>query len=171
MRYFDFAFEGQLSLHQVGHGRAVTYQVLFLPTELAKQMPFSDHPRLRVEAEIGDMPTRGAFQPAGDGRHYIMVPPDIRKALELVPGDMVDMRFRIDDQAYVDVPKDLEDLLRTDVSLKKLWDGATPGRQRGFAHHVDSAKRPETVRKRLSEVKAALIDHCTVQDLVRKRRQ
>lgn len=37
------------------------YSVIYLPAEIAAQLPVAVHPRLRVEDEINDYPFSGAF--------------------------------------------------------------------------------------------------------------
>ena len=102
--YFTHAFEAQISLHGVGKSKVITYKVLFLPPQIASDLPFDRFPRLRVEGEIAEAPVRSAWMPVGDGRRYFIVSPDIKKNTGLDVGDPVEMRFCIDDQDHVDVP-------------------------------------------------------------------
>jgi len=37
-----------------------------------------------------------------------------------------------------------------------LWDGLTPGRKRGFLHHINAAKRPTTRSIRIDKLIADL---------------
>ena len=37
------------------------FSVIYLPAEIAAQLPLAVHPRLRVEGEINDYPFSGAF--------------------------------------------------------------------------------------------------------------
>ena len=51
----------------------------------------------------------------------------------------------------VEVPAELREALRQEPAWRKLWAAQTPGRQRGIAHHVDSARSPETRAARAVE--------------------
>lgn len=67
-------------------------------------------------------------------------------------GDMLDMRFVIDDQDRVDVPAALEDALNARPELRAIWERTTPGKRRGLAHRVAQAKTSGTVLRRIQEV-------------------
>ena len=36
--------------------------------------------------------------------------------------------------------------------MQQIWNGLTPGKQRGLAHMVASAKTPPTITKRINQV-------------------
>lgn len=156
MALFTHEFEAPLSLHGVGKSRVIWYQVLFMPERLAQELPLRLNPRLRVRGEIVDIPVAGAWMPTGDGRHYFMVSPAVRKGTGARLGDMLDMRFVIDDQERVDVPAALEDALTGKPELRAVWQGLSPGKRRGFAHQVAQAKSSATVERRVREVLDAL---------------
>lgn len=156
MDYFPHTFEGPIERHGVGRSRVIWYNVLFLPQALASELPFDRHPRLRVEGEVADVAVAGAWMPAGDGRRYFMVSPPVLKAAGVGLGAVVEMRFRVDDQDRVDVPESLAAGLRSDLAARRVWDGLTPGKQRGVTHIVRGARTAETERKRVAEVLAAL---------------
>ena len=153
MSYFDFETEAEISRHLVGKGeRKVPYTVVWLPGEFVEQLNMADNPRLRIEGEINDHPFNGALQPAGDDRYYLMVPKPILKDAELRIGDSVELRFRVADQAAVDVPDALQNAISGDAELQRKWQDITPGKQRSFAYRVASAKTEATIQKRLDEV-------------------
>lgn len=156
MALFTHEFEAPLSLHGVGKSRVIWYQVLFMPDRLAQELPLRSHPRLRVRGEIVDIPVAGAWMPTGDGRHYFIVSPAVRKGTAARLGDMLDMRFVIDDQERVDVPAALEDALTAKPELRAVWQALSPGKRRGFAHQVAQAKASATVERRVREVLDAL---------------
>ncbi len=68
------------------------------------------------------------------------------------------MRFSIDDQDRVDIPDLLQDELNRDEDLRNAWTKLTPGRQRGFAHLIHSAKSHKTRERRLFEVIDRIMD-------------
>ena len=118
------------------------YHVVWLPAE---------HPRLRVEAEIDGRPHAGAFCPARGG-WYLLLSKKVLKALGRALGERVHVRFRVADQDAVDVPIELAFALEANGRARTAWDAATPGKQRGWAYRVGSAKRAETRERRVEGV-------------------
>lgn len=169
MSYFPFDFSAEISLHGVGKARVVTYKVLFLPPRFEALLPFARFPRLRIEGEIADVPVRGAWNPVGDGRRYFIVSPEIRANTGLDIGDMVEMRFRIDDQDHVDVPPALEMALNGSPALLATWRALSPGKKRMFSHHVASARSAATEQRRIDEALAAIEAGLTVRDFQRRK--
>jgi hypothetical protein len=153
---YPHAFEAPLERHGVGRTRKVWYNVLFLPAATAAQLPLATHPRLRVEGEIADVPVANAFIPAGDGRHYVIVSPEVIAAAALRPGQRVEMRFRIADQDAVAVPADLARALARDSAAHAAWGALTVGRRRALSHFVDGAKQAATRGRRIAAVLAAV---------------
>lgn len=148
---FPYSFEGRIERFGVGKLRKIWYNVLFLPRELHGQLPFDAHPRLRVLGEIADVPIANAFIPAGDGRSYVIVAPNVLKDAGVASGDLVEMRFRIDDQDRVDVPYVLSLMLAEDPAASSAWVTLSPGKQRMAVQHVLSAKTDATARRRAVE--------------------
>ena len=147
MSYFTHAFEAKIVKPERGYHLALIY----LPAALTEELPFDKHPRLRIEAEIGEYPLDCAIQPH-DGRRYIMLSKRTLRESGHTVGDTVDVRFRIADQDAVNVPEELEQALESDTKATEMWDLLTPGKKRGFAHRVSSAKRSSTRRKRAADI-------------------
>jgi hypothetical protein len=154
--FHPHAFEAPLARHGVGRTRKLWYNVLFLPTEIAAALPLAQHPRLRVEGEIAGVPVANAFIPARDGRHYVIVSPEVIAQAELRPGQMVEMRFRIADQEAVAVPPDLTRALAHDRAAEDAWPALTTGRRRALSHFVESARQAPTRARRVAAVLAAI---------------
>jgi Bacteriocin-protection, YdeI or OmpD-Associated/Domain of unknown function (DUF1905) len=149
MGLFTHEFEAPLATHGVGKSRVIWYWVLFMPRALADTLPMKTHPRLRVRGEIVDIPVAGAWMPTGDGRHYFIVSPAVRKGTGAHLGDMLDMRFVIDDQDRVDMPPALADALAAQPAMHAAWMKLTPGQRRGHAHLVAQAKTEATRQRRV----------------------
>jgi hypothetical protein len=154
--YYPYRFEGPLARHGVGRAKVVWYTVLFLPDELAAELPFDQHPRLRVEGEIADVPVQGAWMPTGDGRRYFMVSPAVLKAARPEPGQLLEMRFRIDDQERVDVPEALAAALARDGEAAAAWDALTPASAAASRTWSRRPKTPPTQARKVAEVIEAL---------------
>ncbi|MEL6735586.1 MAG: YdeI/OmpD-associated family protein [Pseudomonadota bacterium] len=165
MTYFTHEFEDVISLHGVGKSRVITYKVLLMPPHFEAELPFNEFPRLRVEGEISDVPVRGAWMPVGDGRRYFIVSPEIKKNTGLDVGDLVEMRFRIDDQDFVEVPPALQSAIDRNKATTREWEALTPGKKRMFAFHVASAKSTPTKQKRINEAIDAISRNMTLREL------
>ena len=87
-----------------------------------------------------------------------MISKRVRKACSAKIGDRVTVGFEIDDQDAVDVPPELQNALEQDDEAMLVWRELTPGKKRGFAYMVDSARRKETRERRAEEVLEALRD-------------
>ncbi|MEM6484126.1 MAG: YdeI/OmpD-associated family protein [Pseudomonadota bacterium] len=171
MVFYPFSFEGDISLHDVGKKKVLTYKVLFMPEAFETRLPFDEYPRLRIEGEIAEVSVRGAWMPVGDGRRYFIVSPEIKKQTGFGVGDRVEMRFRIDDQDYVDIPSELEKALSRTPSIMELWTTLTPGKQRMFAHHIAAAKTAPTRARRVSESLEAIGLGISLRDLNNARKK
>ncbi len=152
MIFFPYAFEAPIEYYDFG---TMAYTVVYLPRELERELPLDEYPRLRINGEVADRPIEGAWQPGGersDGRWYLMVPRKFMQQASLSLGDEVEVRFEIADQDHVDVPAELRAALDQNDAARAAWAQLTPGKQRGLAYRVDSAKRAETRARRVAEV-------------------
>lgn len=61
MTWFTHRFETAIARHAVGSMR---YTVVLLDVALHDTLPLREHPRLRIEADVGGVPVKGAWQPA-----------------------------------------------------------------------------------------------------------
>lgn len=153
---YPFSFEAPLDRFGVGRDRKVWYTVLFLPDDLAEELPFRQFPRLRIEGEIAEVPVEGAWMPTGDGRRYIIVAPRVLRDADVGLGELVEMRFRIADQEAVNVPAELASALAAHPAAQSAWDQLTAGKRRALAYGVHGAKGAATRAKRVNEVIAVL---------------
>ena len=125
--------------------------MVYLPSSLEEQLPLKQHPRLRIRGVIGNAEFAGAWQPTGGG-WYLLVSKALLRRSGYRFGELAMVRFRIDDQNAVDVPEALQSALKADRAAKRLWDKITPGKRRGLAYYVSSAKLPATIDKRIEDV-------------------
>lgn len=150
--FYPHEFEATIEHHHVG---TYIYTVVFLDSTLHDRLPLEEHPRLRVSGEVRDIPFEGAWQPVR-GRWFLMLSKQLMRDGEFEIGDRVAVRFQIEDQSSVDVPEELLRAIRTKKSYMAAWMKLTPGKQRGFAYRVASAKMRATRSKRVAEVLALL---------------
>ena len=151
--FHPYTFEGPLEKYDFGK---YFYHIVYLPSELVKQLPFDQHPKLRMVGEVNGMPYKGAWVPA-HGRWYILLSKKTLKKLGVELGDVVTVEFDLDDQNAVDVPSELEDALLDNEDLKEAWEALTPGKRRGHAYRISSAKTAPTRFKRIEELTIELL--------------
>jgi antitoxin component of MazEF toxin-antitoxin module len=149
MPYFTHHFDTVIALHPVG---TYNYTVVYLPATIARELPFHESPRLRVEADIAGVSVKGAWQPAG-GKWYLMLPKTPLKQADLKIGSTVEVSFRLLPQDQVEIPAELGQLLKKEKSVAKYWIALSPGKQRALAHMVASAKTEKTRVMRLGSVR------------------
>jgi hypothetical protein len=162
MPYFTHQFEAEITRHELGK---YVYTVVFLPREIAAQLPFHTSARLRVEADVSGLPVKGAWQPSGPQaghRWYLMLPKKPLKDAELAIGSRVEVSFKLVPQSEVDIPPELDELLANNSAVKQVWAAWSPGKQRALAIMVQSAKRPETRSARLQQVQHILLGEAPV---------
>ncbi len=153
MSYFEYVFETRIARHAVG---TYHYTVVYLDPSLHAALPLDQHARLRIEADVSGVPVKGAWQPAR-GKWYLMLPKDGLKAAGLRIGSSVEVSFRVSPQDDVDISDELAALLSAKVRVRQAWERLSPGKQRGLAYMVSSAKRAETRAARVKKVEAVLL--------------
>ncbi|MEL6939842.1 MAG: YdeI/OmpD-associated family protein [Cyanobacteria bacterium J06598_1] len=153
MEDFPYIFDSPIVPHSVGKYH---YAVVFLPSEMNEELPFKQYPRLRIEAEVGNAPFSGAWQPT-KGRWYLLLSKKFMKKGGFELGDWVTVCFRIADQDAVNVPEALRLALEQDAHAMAIWEKLSAGKRRGFAYRVSSAKTSPTQVRRASEVLETLI--------------
>lgn len=151
-REFPFEFEGPIVPAGTEDFRQT---VIYLPEEIAAQLPLARHPRLRISGEIGRASFRGAWQPQR-GRWFLMVSRRLLAGSGYQAGDLAQLRFQVEAQDDVEVPDELTAALAADRQAAAAWRKLTPGKRRGLAHHVSSAKTPATRGKRAAKTLAYL---------------
>jgi len=141
-------FRGKLE--ELVWGR-MRYWVIFLPARLESRAPFSEKKKLRMRGTVDGQPVALAWQ-LHEGRHYVMFGKAAAKKLGIALGATVGMTFTLVSDDDVEVPEELRLALAQEPEWRALWKKLTPGQQRGLAHMVNSAKRPETRAARAIDV-------------------
>lgn len=154
MPVYPFSFEGEIVHHALG---TMVYTVIFLPDDLAAQLPFDQHPRLRMSGEVNGAAVSGAWQPVR-GRWYLMLSKSALRNARVSVGDTVEVRFRIKDQDAVDVPEPLQAALNLREAAAETWRRMTAGQRRGAVHQLTSAGTLATFNRRLAELVEMLED-------------
>ncbi len=166
MDIYSYEFTTKLKGHQFGRAN---YVVAFLPQKLIRELPLDKHPRLRIDGEINGFRFNNALHPS-NGKWYVLVPKKTRTQCRIKLGSTVLVQFNIGDQNAVDVPQELNQALNVNDTANSVWNELTPGKRRGFAYRVNSAKRRETRENRVEEVIHDLLKLDAGQKIQRRSR-
>jgi Bacteriocin-protection, YdeI or OmpD-Associated len=148
MPCFTHHHEAFVCLHPVGTGH---YTVAYLDPDLHAALPLKEHPRPHIAADVSGVPVKGAWQPAG-GSWYLMLPKVALRKAGLKGSSRVEVAFTVIAQDDVDMPFELQAALDAKPKRAKAWSAFTAGQQRGLAHMLASAQRPQTRQARLQKV-------------------
>lgn len=149
---FSHHFETRIERHAV---ETYHYTVVYLDASMHGEIPLDAQVRLRVEADVCCVSGKGAWQ-AARGRWYLLLPKAPLRSAGLTIGSAVEAAFRILSQDDVEIPDERDALLAKQERVHKAWPALSPGKQRGLAHLIASAKRPDTRAARLSGLEAVL---------------
>ena len=166
MQYFPHVFDATIERYDYGK---YFYTIVIVPGEVIAELPIGGRPRLRIDGEIdgepidaGLLPDRlgsaqtphlvGRFGEAGDRIWYMIVSKKLLGRIGRSVGETVEVRLRVGDQDAVEIPAALQSRLEADAAFAEAWERLTPGKRRAHARRVQTAKREETIRKRVQEV-------------------
>ena len=113
-----------------------------MPEDVAANLPGA---RARLQIEIcGASLSRALRTDRAIGPCFMVGQAQLR-SLGLVPGQSVEVSLMADPNPdEVPIPEELAEALAQDPEAAAKWHAATPGRQRGLAYRVDSAKNLQT---------------------------
>ena len=102
---------------------------------------------------------RATLVPAGAGRYRLQLNTALRKAAHADAGDVVSVELRLDRAPRtLPVPPDLRAGLKHHPKARKAFEALAPGTRRQFIQWYDSAKAPETRRRRLDRAIEVLLE-------------
>lgn len=91
------------------------------------------------------------------GRHLLGLSHANRAAAGVAVGDEVEVEVEVDTEPRVVVePADFARALDGDPAARAAYDALPPGRRREHVRAIESAKKPETRRRRIEKAVAAL---------------
>ena len=112
-----------------------------------------------VVAMVNGRSARTTLVPAGAGRYRLQINTEQRKAAQADAGDVVSVTLRLDTASRsLPVPADLRTGLKDHPKARKAFEALAPGQRRQFLQWFDSAKAPETRRKRLDRAIDVLLE-------------
>jgi hypothetical protein len=112
-----------------------------------------------VIAIVNGCSARATLVPAGAGRYRLQLNTALRKAAQADTGDVVSVELRLDRAPRtLPVPPDLRAGLKLHPKAWKAFEALAPGHRRQFIQWYDSAKAPETRRRRLERAIDVLLE-------------
>jgi hypothetical protein len=112
-----------------------------------------------VVAIVNGKSSRTTLVPAGAGRYRLQINTELRKAAGADVGDLIGVVLRIDRSSRsLPVPPDLRAALAEHPKARKAFGRLAPGQLRQFILWFDSAKAPETRRRRLARALEVLLE-------------
>lgn len=144
---FDHAFLAPVLLTRGG----MTPHKLPLPDSVAEVLLSA--PTRRMIGTMNGAPFRQALHTSKtDGFQFLALSKARMKALDLEQGALVEVELSADPEPdRIDLGEELDAALAADAEARDVWDGLTPGLQRGIAYTVTSAKRAETRASRAAD--------------------
>jgi hypothetical protein len=126
-----------------------------IPTQVIKELGGGG--RIKVKATFDGIPYRGSIVRMG-GKSILGLLKDIREGLGKGPGDEIAVTVEADlEEREVEIPPELEELLRANPKAKKAFDDLSYSHRREHAMHVAEAKKPETRQRRASKTIETLL--------------
>jgi hypothetical protein len=128
-----------------------TWHYIPLPDDVADA--FDEDGVRRLLLTINGKPYNRAILRNSSGERYLIASRTMLREVKAEFGDTVIVEAEPDpDPDNPNIPVELEMALEQDNEAAERFHAMSPGKRRGLAHYVDSAKRPETREKRALEV-------------------
>lgn len=110
--------------------------------------PFLDKHLKRVKVKVSfegkALDFHAAFQKR-NGRYYMMFGKRYQKELGIFPNDYFQLQFFEDDSKYgVEMPEELDAVLKSDHEAYQIFESFTPGKQRGIIYGILGYKVSQT---------------------------
>ena len=129
------------------HGKTATG--IEVPPEVVDALGAGKRPPVQVS--LNGHAYRSTIAPMG-GRYLLPVSAAVRSAAGVSAGDRLDVEVELDSQPRtVAAPDDLAAELDRDPALRVAWEKLAFTHQREHVEAIESAKKPETRRRRLAK--------------------
>ncbi|MCA9212118.1 MAG: DUF1905 domain-containing protein [Planctomycetales bacterium] len=127
------------------------YHYLPIPPGIADA--YAEQGIRRVIATVNGVPIRRGMQRTADGEHFVVVNGDMMRTFGAGVGDIVTVELAPDPEPdHIDMAIEFVEVLEMDEEVAARFYSFSPGKQRGLALYVSSAKREETRIKRALEL-------------------
>ncbi len=137
-------------------GLSVDAAFISFPYDVQKL--FGTRGQVKVKVTFDGYPYRGILSIMGGGKHAILVRKDVRQAIAKNIGDTVNVIVEQDlEERVVDLPTALHDLLKKNPKAKAFFDSLSFTNRKEYAVWIASAKKEETLLKRLEATLSKLL--------------
>ena len=127
---------------------------LEVPAEVVEELGGGARPRVTITINGHSWQSRLAIM---RGRHLLGLSNANRRAADVATGDEVEVELELDTEPRVVVePPDFVRALDDDPVARAAYDGLSDSRRREHVRAIESAKRPETRRRRIEKAIATL---------------
>ncbi|WP_046245642.1 DUF1905 domain-containing protein [Hymenobacter terrenus] len=142
----EHEFEAVLEAGEVDGGVFVV-----LPFSVAEA--YGTRGRVPVQATFDGYPHQGNLIPLGDGHHALLLPKQIRRAIDKTLGDTVRVTLVRDaTERKMEPPADLAERLAAAPKAAAYFAKLAYTHQREYARWLEGAKRPEIRTARLGQI-------------------
>lgn len=119
---------------------------------------FGTKSAVRVKGTLNGLPIDRALEPLGDGTHYLIINPDLRRQARIALGSKVTIElWRNETPNELELPAELEAALDLEPTDRERFDQLRLSTRRQVAYWVDSAKGLETRANRAAEMLRRLL--------------
>lgn len=107
---------------------------------------------VKVEVTFDGYKYRGVLAKMGSDCHIIGITKAIRAAIGKEPGDTIEVTVQKDEKSRVEeIPEILKEGLEANPLAKEFFNTLTDSQKNKFIKHITSAKKQETINKRLDK--------------------
>jgi hypothetical protein len=118
---------------------------------------FGTRARVPVRGTVNGFPFRTSLFPMG-GRFIMVVNRETRAGAGVKGGDTINVSLERDTEPRImEPPADLARALKSDKDAASAWDKLSYTHKKEFARAIETAKKPETRRRRIEKAVAELV--------------
>jgi hypothetical protein len=122
--------------------------LLRIPTELSNQLP--SRGLVMVDVDINQYQFKAALEPDGKKGHWLMLDAKVLKAIKAKVGQEVSINVEVTkDWIEPNIPADLDQELKHDTEILKLWGLITPAARWEWIRWINATKNIDTRNKRI----------------------
>lgn len=134
----------------VGQGPGGAWTRIDLPFDVAKA--WGSRGRVSVKGTINGFAFRSSIFPNGNGTHHMMVNKAMKEGAAAGAGDSVSVVLEPDTaERTIAVPADLKRAVKANRAAASLFDQLSPSCRKEYVEWIDSAKREETRKTRITK--------------------
>ena len=113
---------------------------------------FGTRSRVAVKGTVEGEQFRGSLMPHGDGKHFLVVNKEIRKAIGKEAGEKVRVRLERDTAPrLVEVPRDFQRALNKHKPARTAFDRLSYSHRKEYVVWIEGAKKAETKNRRIAK--------------------